>query len=145
MQHSTTLTLKQTGLRGPINFNITSSTADKDNIPEAYRLMSQLASVWFQIEDRIANDDVDSDGNVEYTASFTLEQEEVGEPVYSKLEMFPKVSVEAEHYPRAFEAASYLAAVYLHTVGIIDDEGNVINETAFEENVAIDAVPATVH
>lgn len=147
MQYTTTLTLTQTGMNGPLSFNVSTTKQDANYVPEAYQIMTKLASVWFQIEPMIIEQSKtakDNDG-VEYKAELSLAQEGPGSPIFSKLELSPRVSGEDDVFPRAFEAGSYLAALYLNMVGVIDEEGNVIDEDALVDNVEIEAAPARTH
>lgn len=147
MQYSTTLTLSQTGKHGPLSFNISTTKQDANYVPEAYQIMTQLASVWFQIEPMIIERGkaVAEDNETNYRAELTLSQEGPGEPIYSKLELTPRVSGDDDTFPHAFEAGSYLAALYLNMVGVIDEDGNVIDEDALVDNVEIEAAPARTH
>lgn len=142
MNYSTTLTLTQTGMRGPLSFNVTSTKQDADYVPESYAIMSKLASVWFQIEPLILEktQEVAEDNDQEYKAEFTLSQEGPGGVIFSRLELSPRVPGLDDIYPTAFEAGSYLAALYLNLVGVIDQDGNVIDDDALIDNVEIDAI-----
>ena len=147
MEYSTTLTLSQTGMNGPLTFNVSSTKQDADFVPAAYHIMSKLASVWFQIEPMIiekSNPSKNNDG-VKYKAEFTLEQDGPSSAVFSKLELSPRVQGLEDQFPTSFEAGSYLAALYLNMVGIIDEDGNVIDEDALVDNVEIGALQQRVH
>lgn len=60
-----------------------------------------------------------------YKISFTLEQEDDGEITPSLL-MSP--AVDTELFPDAFKQMMDLVEIYLKNVGIVDDEGNLLDE-----------------
>lgn len=143
MTYSTTLSLTQTGKFGDIHFNVTADPINGNTMPESYAAMTKLAAVWHEIQPLVA-DQISEDGtddNVTYRAEFTLSQDD--EEIVSRLEMNPRVSAVDHVYPTAYQAASYIASLYLVMMGVIDENGRVIDEKALNEKVEMDVLQSS--
>lgn len=130
--HTATLTLKQTGLRGPITFDLSHTSNPGEHYYEGYMLAGMLAAKWFEVKALLNIDDTAEADGVEYTASFAIGQQSEGSDLYFKLNMEPKLPHDATEFPESFQAISHLATVALYEVGILDEEGNVLDDDGLD-------------
>lgn len=76
-----------------------------------------------------------------FTATFTLTQETPTAPIYSKLELSPRIGNDTDEIPQVFELMCQYATEYLYAVGMVDEDGNLIDEEDFHERTQINATP----
>lgn len=138
------ITLKQKGISGKIVADTNFAPRGHDYVPPSHEAMAQLVALWLQLETLIAPED-EVEGDVEYTSTLTLSQDEPDGPVYSRLVMEPKIKASEHKFPSSYEANSYLATAWLQMAGVIDEEGNLISEDSLD-NLDLQAKePARVH
>lgn len=78
-----------------------------------------------------------SQADINYKATFTLEQTGIDGEVISTLKFDP-LPENAEDRVMAYDFMAGLAQVYLHEIGVIDEEGNLIDEDEFHSTVNLD-------
>lgn len=144
LNYTTTITLSQEGKHGPISTDLTHTKRDADYVPEVYTIMTKLAALWAEI---LPNHEPEepSEGEPTYVASFTLAQEGPGKPMFSTTDMTPKIQAGDEEFPDAYGALSVLVNAYLTIVGIIDDNGDIVDDEALDERTIITALQPTLH
>lgn len=76
-----------------------------------------------------------------FTASFTLTQETPTAPIYSTLELSPRIGNDSDEIPQVYEIMCKYATDYLYLAGMVDEEGNLVDEEAFHEQTKIKATP----
>lgn len=142
-KYEASITLTQFGKNGKIEADIAlSPSTNNDELPYCHEGMAQLAALWFQIQSTLET--TDSTEGEKYTASFVLSQDEHDSPVYSKLELEPRLKITDPTYPTVYEIGCYIAQMWLIMVGVIDEEGNVIEDEALD-TVSLKVSSASVH
>lgn len=140
-----TLRLEQRGLNGTINMSTDFSPETKDYMPEAYAAMVGLAAAWFQAAPQLETDPADDESEDVYVSTLTLQQAGPGSDIYSHLDLSPTIPFDSEEFPSSYEAACYLAAQWLYMAGIVDEDFNIIDESAVGSTVTMSAGDSTVH
>jgi hypothetical protein len=123
--------LNQLGKSGPIAANINFTPHGNPFPPAAHEAMSHLVALWFQLESMIQTTEAASD-DINYRTTLVLSQDSVDGPVYSKLDMDPKVKVGDDAFPKVYEANSYLATAWLQMAGVIVEAGDVIDDDSLD-------------
>lgn len=145
MTFNATLTLSQTGRMGLVTSSF-DYEGDNEAGAESHVCMGHLESLWEEMAKTMDHEEPAEDDTV-FSATLSLSQDDVGGDVYTKLEMSPKLTMsDTQPVPSSYEAICFIAQVWLQMAGVIDDEGNVINEDAIENamDLQVTASP-TVH
>lgn len=79
--------------------------------------------------------------NTEYTATFTLRQTGKDGKLFSSVVMEPRVKFNDDDFPVSFEIMSELMTYYLYMIGMIDKQGNIIDEEKFHDQVEVNVSP----
>lgn len=130
--HTATITLSQTGLTGPIDFDLSHSSDPAEHYYEGYMLAGMLAAKWFEVRALLKVDENVKPDDTRYVATFAIGQQGEGSDLYFKLNMEPKLPHDATLFPEAFQAISHLATVALFEVGVLDEDGNVTDEEGLD-------------
>jgi hypothetical protein len=136
--------LEQIGKTGPISYNINFTPKGNQAVPASHEAMSHLVALWLQLE-TLAETTEASINDIKFTTTLVLSQDEIDGPVYSKLNMEPKLKVGDEGFPMIYEANSYLATAWLQMAGVIDEEGNVVDDDALDNVDLTVRAPSRVH
>lgn len=139
-----TISFSQTGKTGPIVSDMNFTPKMQDFEPDVYRVMAKLASVYLELANQFGQDKA-AKGDKTYTSSFSLWQEGPDGDVYSKLALNPKINASDDQFPDSYKLASYLACVYLNMAGVLDEDGNLIDEDALHDRNEIRASEPTLH
>lgn len=145
MTFTATLTLSQQGRLGEVVANV-DYTGDLSAGAESHECMESLERIWGEMKGQMESGFIEGD-DTEYSATLTLSQDAPGSDVFTKLEMHPRLSFgDPNPVPSSYEAICFLAQVWLQMCGIIDDEGNVLNEDAVERSMDLKVTASpTVH
>lgn len=145
MNYIATLTLSQNGRQGPVEINV-DYEGNLDNEAEAHVCMKHLEELWDEMKDHMDPSEVSKD-DTKYSASLMLSQTDVGSDVFTKLEMYPRLSMNDDGpVPSSYEAICFIAQVWLQMCGVIDAEGNVLDESAVEKSMDLKVTQSpTVH
>lgn len=136
MTYIATLTLSQTGREGTVESTV-DYEGDLDQNAESHVCMKHIEDLWGEMKSHMDTAEVAGDDR-QYSATLTLSQKDVGGDVYTKLEMYPKLSADdADGIPSSYEAICFLAQVWLQMAGVIDDDGNVLDEEAVERSMEL--------
>lgn len=130
--HTATITLKQRGFNGPIDFDLGHTTDPAEHYYEGYMLAGMLAAKWFEVRGLLKTNEAENPEDTLYTATFAIGQQGEGSDLFFKLEMEPKLEHTATVFPEAFQAISHLATVALYEVGVLDEDGNVTDEDGLD-------------
>lgn len=138
------LVLSQRGKNGAISPDIEFTPRNEKAVPAAHEAMSQLVALYLQLQTMLDVESEISEDAPTYTASFELSQDEEDGPVYSYLRMSPRITAADPNFPSSYEVASYIATAWLQMCGVIDENGDLMDEDALEFQ-AIDAKERRVH
>lgn len=133
-EHTVTVKLEQTGMRGDINFSVDLQGPEATGpMPEIYHLADYLVSVYKELEgDLEPRQTVEEGDGTLYTTTLTLTQKidpDTEESVfYSAIGMNPRIRRENDIFPDVQVLMSTLIGAYLHAIGMLDDEGNFTEE-----------------
>lgn len=141
-KYEASITLKQHGKNGKIVEDISFLPAHNEDLPVSHEAMSQIVAVWLQVRSTL--DNTDSEEGEVYTTRFVLSQDDLDSPIFSKLTMEPRISVNDPTFPSAYEACSYLATTWLIMAGVIDEQGNLLDDDSLD-NTELKVSSATVH
>lgn len=134
MTYIATLTLSQQGRSGTISSSVDYS-GDVDHGPESHECMKHLEDLWAEMRKHMDVDNVQTDDR-EFSATLELKQDQVGGDVFTKLEMHPRLAFDDEgEVPTSYEAICFLAQVWLQMAGVIDENGDVLDEDAVERSM----------
>lgn len=141
-KYEASLTLKQYGKNGLIEDTLEFSPAHNDELPVSHEVMANLAALWLQLRSTL--DNTDSTDGEEYVAKFTLSQDDIESDLYSKLSMSPRIKIDDPTFPSAYHVASHIATTYLIMTGVINENGDLLDEDALD-NVSLNVKQASVH
>jgi hypothetical protein len=141
-KYEASLSLTQYGKNGLIEDTLEFSPAHNDELPVSHEIMANLAALWLQL--RSTMDNTDSTDGEKYTAKFTLSQDGVDSELFSKLQMEPRIKLDDPTFPSAYHVASHIATTYLVMVGVIDENGDLVDEDALD-NVSLNVRQTSVH
>lgn len=83
--------------------------------------------------------------NETFTATFTLSQEGPDGDVTSTLEFNPLIDrANADEAPLAYEMMAFLAQHYLYMIGVVDENGELIDPEAFSRNTQLNVTTLPV-
>lgn len=86
-----------------------------------------------------------SEKNTKYTATLTLTQDGLEGDVYSNLKFDPLIDQNNQDdegnlvIPASYELMSVAAEAFLHSAGILDENGNILDEEELHNTVSIEA------
>lgn len=133
--YTATLKLEQNGKNGTIRTELDFGPKGQDFDSEAHTCLAHVAALWLQTQPRMIPDVRDDESEEVFSASLKLSQEELGEDVYTALTMNPKLKFDDKSVPSAYEAICFLSNAWLQMAGIIDEEGNVVDDDAVVDQV----------
>lgn len=136
MHNLATIKLIQQGKNGRVTTMVDFGEQGQNLDSASHTAMAHLASHWMQAEPEVIRAVVNEPGAPEYTSSFSLWEEDNGESVYAKLNMEPKLDTK-EAAPSSYEAICYLSSIYLMMCGIINEDGDVLDQDALVDNVEL--------
>lgn len=146
-KYFSSLKASQRGKNGHIVTDVVMEPRDDAYTPDVHKIMGHLANEYAD-NLKSVSDQLTLTGAEEtlYTGEFHLWQEEKDGDVFCKINLEPKVGPNDTEFPLVFELVSAVGTRWLLEAGIIDLDGNLVDEDSLHKSTSISATSgSSVH